>query len=132
MTAKTHRTGAILLLLATVAIWGSTFAVVKGALRDCSPLLFNQMRMILAFVALALVHAREWRRMSRTAVLAGAVAGACLAAGYELQTAGLVYTTPARSAFLTGLVVVLVPLFSVWPRLRAPGAAGPVRGPGQP
>jgi drug/metabolite transporter (DMT)-like permease len=115
----------MVLLLATVAVWGSTFPVVKGALRDCSPLLFNQMRMTLAFAALALVNAKEWRRMSRGAVLAGSVAGLFLAAGYELQTAGLVSTTPARSAFLTGLVVVLVPLLSVWPRLRAPGSAGP-------
>ncbi len=114
-----------LLLLATVAIWGSTFAVVKGALRDASPLLFNQIRMLMAFAALALLHIREWPRMTAAAVRAGAVAGVCLAAGYELQTAGLARTTPARSAFLTGLVVILVPLFSAWPRLRAPGAPPP-------
>jgi drug/metabolite transporter (DMT)-like permease len=125
MTAKRQTTAAMLLLLATVAVWGSTFAVVKGALRDCSPLLFNLLRMILAFAALGLLHAKEWRRMSRGAVKAGAVAGLVLATGYELQTQGLATTTPARSAFLTGLVVVMVPMFSVWPRLRAPGAAAP-------
>jgi drug/metabolite transporter (DMT)-like permease len=122
---KRQATTALLLLLATVAVWGSTFSVVKGALRDCSPLLFNQLRMILAFGALALINAHAWKSMTRHAVKAGAVAGLLLATGYELQTQGLATTTPARSAFLTGLVVVLVPLFSVWPRLRAPGAAGP-------
>ncbi len=122
---KRQTTAALLLLLATVMVWGSTFSVVKGALRDCSPLLFNQLRMMLAFAALALVNVRAWRGMSRHAVMAGAVAGVLLATGYELQTAGLAVTTPARSAFLTGLVVVMVPLLSVWPRLRAPGAARP-------
>ncbi|MGI4755790.1 MAG: DMT family transporter [Janthinobacterium lividum] len=116
---------AYLLLLGTVAVWGSTFVVVKGALRDCSPLLFNQMRMVLAFAALAVINARAWRRMTKSAVAAGAIAGVLLATGYELQTTGLVYTTPAHSAFLTGLVVILVPLFSVWPRLRAEGAQAP-------
>jgi len=116
---------AYLLLLGIVAIWGSTFAVVKGALRDCSPLLFNQLRMILAFAALALINLRAWRNLTRTALKAGAIAGLCLAAGYELQTAGLVTASPSHSAFLTGLVVVLVPLFSIAPRLRAPGAHPP-------
>jgi drug/metabolite transporter (DMT)-like permease len=113
------------LLLATVAVWGATFGVVKDALRDASPLLFNQLRMILAFVALALLNAREWRHMSRDAFKAGAIAGFLMAAGYELQTTGLATTTPARSAFLTGLVVVLVPLLSAIPLLRPPGGQRP-------
>ena len=114
-----------LLVLATVAVWGSTFVVVKGALRDCSPLLFNQLRMLLAFAALLLVNGGSLRRLRGRSLLGGALAGALLAAGYELQTVGLLYTTPSHSAFLTGLVVVLVPLFSVAPRLRAPGAMPP-------
>lgn len=125
MTATRQSRLAYLLLLATVAVWGSTFAVVKAALRDCSPLLFNQLRMLLAFAALALLNAREWRRMTKASLISGAIAGVLLAIGYELQTVGLVYTTPARSAFLTGLVVVLVPLFSAWPLLRAADAHPP-------
>jgi len=49
----------------------------------------------------------------------------CLAAGYQFQTIGLVRTTPSKSAFITGLVVVLVPLFSIPPALRPPGAKAP-------
>ena len=51
--------------------------------------------------------------------------GFFLAMGYQFQTAGLVKTTPSKSAFITGLVVVLVPLFSIIPRLRPPGAKSP-------
>lgn len=40
----------------------------------------------------------------------GATLGIFLFAGFALQTGGLVWTTPSRSAFLTGLSVVLVPL----------------------
>jgi drug/metabolite transporter (DMT)-like permease len=125
MTTKRQSWLAHILLLGVVAVWGSTFVVVKGALRDCSPLLFNQLRMLLAFAVLAAIHWREWRRMTASAVASGAVAGLFLGAGYELQTPGLLYTTAARSAFLTGLVVVLVPLFSIVPRLRAPGSHPP-------
>ncbi len=125
MTTKRQSWLAHILLLGVVAVWGSTFVVAKGALRDCSPLLFNQLRMVLAFTVLAVVHWREWRRMTVAAFVSGAVAGLFLGAGYELQTSGLVYTTAARSAFLTGMVVVLVPLFSVVPRLRAAGSHPP-------
>ena len=44
--------------------------------------------------------------------MSGAVVGLCLAMGYQFQTAGLRLTTPSKSAFITGLVVVLVPLLS--------------------
>lgn len=42
----------------------------------------------------------------------GATLGVFLFVGFALQTGGLLYTTPSRSAFLTGLSVVLVPLFA--------------------
>jgi drug/metabolite transporter (DMT)-like permease len=38
------------------------------------------------------------------------------------RPSGLARTTPSKSAFITGLVVVLVPLFSAIPGLRPPGA----------
>lgn len=115
------------LLLAVVAVWGSTFVLVKASLRDCTPLLFNNVRMVLAFAVLAAINHRHLRSIPRSVVAAGAVAGGFLALGYELQTAGLAHTTPAKSAFLTGLVVVIVPLLSVFPMLRpsrgrSPGA----------
>ena len=45
--------------------------------------------------------------------------------GHQFQTTGLARTTPSKSAFITGLVVVLVPLFSIVPALRPPGARPP-------
>jgi drug/metabolite transporter (DMT)-like permease len=119
------RLRAYILMTITVAIWGSTFVVVKGALADATPAAFNLIRMTLAFLLLAIAYHRSWRGIRRTQIAAGAVVGLCLAAGYQFQTIGLVRTTPSRSAFITGLVVVLVPLFSIAPALRPPGAHPP-------
>lgn len=116
---------AYLLMLFVVAVWGSTFVLVKGALADATPLAFNLVRMTLAFLVLAVVYHRYWREVSRGQLIAGAIVGFFLAGGYQFQTAGLVKTTPSKSAFITGLVVVLVPLFSAIPRLRPPGARSP-------
>jgi drug/metabolite transporter (DMT)-like permease len=114
-----------LLLLAVVFVWGATFVLIKDALADASPLLFNLLRMSLAFVALALVNHREFRRINRRAILSGLIVGLFLATGYQLQTAGLAITTPAKSALITGLVVVFVPLFTVIPALRPANAPPP-------
>ena len=112
-------------MIFTVAVWGTTFVLVKDALADATPLAFNLVRMALAFLVLAVAYRRHWREVSRGQLIAGAIVGFFLAMGYQFQTAGLVKTTPSKSAFITGLVVVLVPLFSVIPKLRPPGAKPP-------
>jgi drug/metabolite transporter (DMT)-like permease len=105
-TIKAH----ILLILVTL-VWGATFVVIKDALRDISPLLFNTVRMTLAAVTLGLIYMGPLRRMNWDAFKAGALVGTFLWLGYEFQTTGLKLTTPSKSAFLTGVSVVLVPLF---------------------
>lgn len=116
---------AYLLMLFVVAVWGSTFVLIKGALADATPAAFNLVRMTLAFLVLAAAYHRYWRGMRRWQIGAGALVGLCLAIGYQFQTIGLARTTPSKSAFITGLVVVLVPLFSAIPGLRPPGARPP-------
>jgi drug/metabolite transporter (DMT)-like permease len=112
-------------MLSVVLVWGATFVVIKDALNDISPLLFNLLRMTLATAALALVYRRHLRSLGLRAWISGAVVGACLAMGYQFQTAGLALTTPSKSAFLTGLVVVIVPLLLAIPALRARGTHRP-------
>jgi drug/metabolite transporter (DMT)-like permease len=114
-----------LLLLAVVAVWGATFVMVKDALQDASPLLFNTLRMSLAAAALFAVNYRSMRHVDRNTTLSGIFVGLFLAAGYQFQTAGLAYTTAAKSAFITGLVVVFVPILTAIPALRPASAHTP-------
>jgi drug/metabolite transporter (DMT)-like permease len=119
------RLRAYLLMVFVVAVWGSTFVLVKDALADATPAAFNLIRMTLAFVLLAVVYHRSWRGIKLRHVGAGALVGFFLAAGYQFQTTGLARTTPSKSAFLTGMVVVLVPLLCTVPALRPPGGHAP-------
>jgi drug/metabolite transporter (DMT)-like permease len=100
----------VLLVLVTF-IWGATFVVIKGALAEISPLLFNAVRMTLAAACLGGLYWRHIARAEAAVLRAGAVVGVFLWLGYEFQTSGLVSTTPSRSGFLTGVSVVMVPLF---------------------
>lgn len=113
---------AYLLMLFVVAVWGSTFVVIKGALADATPAAFNLVRMTLAFAVLGVAYHRYWREIRGWQIGAGALVGLCLAMGYQFQTTGLARTTPSKSAFITGLLVVMVPLLSIIPGLRPPGA----------
>jgi drug/metabolite transporter (DMT)-like permease len=113
------------LLLAVVFIWGATFVLVKDALQDASPLLFNLLRMALAFFALTIVNHRQLRHINRDALRSGLIVGIFLAVGYQFQTAGLARTTAAKSAFITGLVVIFVPLFTIIPALRSANTPPP-------
>jgi drug/metabolite transporter (DMT)-like permease len=116
---------AYLLMLAVVAVWGSTFVVVKAALADATPAAFNLVRMTLAFAVLSVVYRRHWRHIGRQQIVGGAIVGICLAVGYQFQTIGLARTTPSKSAFITGLLVVLVPFLSLIPGLHPRGARRP-------
>lgn len=125
MSPPSRRTLAHLLLLATVIIWGATFALVKSALADATPLLFNLMRMALATAALVAVNLRHLKSITPRQFAAGAITGVFLAAGYQFQTLGLTMTTAAKSAFLTGLVVVFVPALTLVPAFRPPRTPRP-------
>ena len=66
--------------------------------------------MSLAAVVLAAVFYRELGRLTASSLRSGLLVGIFLFIGNELQTEGLKYTTPSKSAFLTGVSVVLVPI----------------------
>jgi drug/metabolite transporter (DMT)-like permease len=98
---------AVILVVAATGVWGATFTVVKGALADTGPLTFLALRFSLAG-ALLLPQLR--RIKGSPALLWAAACGVSLFVGYTFQTSGLLTTTPARSAFITSLSAVLVPL----------------------
>lgn len=107
-----------LLLVMVTLIWGATFVVIKNALREISPLLFNAVRMSLASVCLATIYWQPLRKLDKRVLRAGIGVGIFLWIGYEFQTTGLKFTTPSKSGFLTGVSVVLVPLLlaAIWKR----------------
>jgi drug/metabolite transporter (DMT)-like permease len=99
-------------LVGVTLIWGSTFVIVRDALGGTGPLEFITLRFGIAFIALAVLFYRRVRRLSRHEVKAGLIIGVFLFLGYGFQTAGLQFTTASRAGFITGLSVLVVPLFA--------------------
>jgi drug/metabolite transporter (DMT)-like permease len=59
---------------------------------------------------MAALRVKALRTVNREELLAGVALGVFMFGGYAFQTAGLLYTTPAKYGFVTGSSVVLVPL----------------------
>ncbi len=101
-----------LALLALTLLWGTTFSLVKEALEGVSPGVLLALRFGLAAAVLGAVWAVRRDRVGPGFLRHGVLLGLAMLAGFWLQTAGLRYTTPARSGFLTGLSVLIVPFIA--------------------
>jgi drug/metabolite transporter (DMT)-like permease len=95
-------------------IWGTTFVVVKAALADVSTLLFLALRFSFASALLFVAFRPRVAASSltRRSFAGGALCGLLLFLGYAFQTAGLRITSASRSAFITGVYIILVPLLA--------------------
>ncbi|MBS2021485.1 MAG: DMT family transporter [Deltaproteobacteria bacterium] len=117
-----------LALILVMAIWGSSFSVLRFFLSGdgagaVSPLAMSGARMTISSVILLVVLlATQSGRASLRSLFGpgsfapqsllrdGLAAGALLAFGFVLQIEGLARTTASRSGFLTGLLVVFTPV----------------------
>jgi drug/metabolite transporter (DMT)-like permease len=114
----------LLVLVAVTAVWGVTFVQVKDAVALYPLFAFLAVRFAIASVALAPAGARRVHALGRGGVVAGALAGLLIGAGYALQTAGLERTSVSSTGFITGMYVVLTPLLALALfRVRVGGAA---------
>jgi drug/metabolite transporter (DMT)-like permease len=114
-----RRPGAGDLALAGAALcFGGTFIVVQEAIDEVEPIPFLTVRFAIGALVL---WAFAWRRPSTPGLWRdGGAVGVALLAGYVLQTVGLQYTDSATSAFITYLLVVLVPFLGFVAYRRRP------------
>lgn len=110
-------------LLATTAVWGSTFLVVKDAIASVPVLDFLGLRFALAFAVMLAVRPKALTALGRAGWRHGVLLGLVLGAGYVAQTFGLETASASVSGFVTGLFVVFTPLIgAVLLRQRVPPA----------
>ncbi|HAV92061.1 TPA: multidrug DMT transporter permease [candidate division WOR-3 bacterium] len=106
-----HVKADLMLLLATV-FWGMTFVTVKDAMNYSGTFSFLFMRFFLGALVVFPFAFKSFKYFNRRTLVDGTILGILVFAGFALQTAGLRETSSTRSAFITGLSVVLVPVIS--------------------
>ncbi len=123
---RQRRLRADLTLLAVAAVWGSAFVVQRLAADQVGVWLFNGARFLIAALALMPL---AWRGVLREPGIPGLgrstlpgviLVGCALIGGSAFQQAGVRYTTAGNAGFITGLYVVLIPLFEAYLWRRRP------------
>ena len=99
----------VLALLFATLVWGLTFPVLKVATASLTGIEVSALRFLIAAVCMApfalRVPAHTWRT--------GCVLGALVLITYVAQAFGLEFISSNRSAFLTSLNVLMVPLLGI-------------------
>lgn len=116
------------ILLLTAFIWGMCFVAQRSSMEHIGPFLFNGIRAVLASVILALIaggmlltkrkQANEHKMPLRNLVIAGVICGLALFCASSLQQIGLVTVSASKSAFITTLYIVLVPILGLFLKQR--------------
>jgi drug/metabolite transporter (DMT)-like permease len=104
-------------LLLVTAVWGSTFALIKGVVGRMSVPDFLAVRFTLAAVVMLVLFARPVLRMDRPQLLRALALGALYGVAQLLQTWGLSMVSPSVSGFVTGMYVVFTPVLA-WVLLK--------------
>lgn len=113
-TAATHRRPALatLALLATTAIWGSSFPLSKDLVERVPTLDLLAVRFAIAGLFMLAVAHRSVLRLPAASRNRAFALGGVYAVAQILQTAGLAHTSASVSGFVTGLYVVATPLLA--------------------
>ncbi len=100
-------------LLFVTIIWGLTFIMVKEALDDAPPFTFATLRFLLATILTLLIVKKKIFTLAKQEIWGGIVCGFFLFLGYAFQNFGLMHTTATKSAFITSIAVLIVPILLV-------------------
>ncbi len=113
---------ASILLLLTAAIWGFAFVAQQVGAQFVGAFTFNGIRFALGSISLIPLilfldkkaKDKEEKTVYENPLKSGMIAGCVLFLAATLQQVGLAYTTAGKAAFITGLYIVLVPIFGIF------------------
>ena len=99
-------------LLATTAVWGGAFLIMKDSLVRQDVYSFLASRFILAAAFMFIYKPKSLTGLDRKFVKRAVLIGLLLCSGFIFQTFGLTQTTVSNTGFITGLYLVFTPLIS--------------------
>lgn len=100
-------------LLSVTFFWGTTFILSKILLGDIPLSNYLAIRLTLAAVFISFFSVRYRSELSSALIKHGVILGVFLFFSYLFQMWGIQYTTASNAGFITGLSVILVPVFAV-------------------
>lgn len=98
-------------LVVVAAMWGISFVMMKPAIAQQPFFDFLAIRFTIAAAIMLIARPQVLKLMTGKMLVRGGILGAILGVAYIAQTIALEMTTAAITGFLTGLYVVLTPVF---------------------
>ncbi|WP_352401434.1 DMT family transporter [Synergistes jonesii] len=123
---KSRRIAALLMLSLVAFIWGTSFVAQILGMEHIGPFTFCAARYFIASIfTIAFAAFMGMRKTDvmpndtfaydwRSCLVPGVICGTVLFAGTALQQMGLLFTSAGKSAFITAMYIVIVPLFGLF------------------
>ncbi|UYP44647.1 hypothetical protein NEF87_000932 [Candidatus Lokiarchaeum ossiferum] len=108
-TSKQKRISELLLVTTTI-LWGTTFIITNTVTQVVPPMFYMGVRYLIGFLAF-LPFLAHLKRIDIKQLKIAFIASFLVWASFALQTIGIKLTTATKSAFITGLNVIMVPIF---------------------
>jgi drug/metabolite transporter (DMT)-like permease len=99
-------------LLATTAVWGGAFLVMKDSLERQDVYSFLATRFTLAALVMFSFRPKSLSGLNKVFVKRAVFTGVLTSSGFIFQTFGLTQTTVSNTGFITGLYLVFTPLIA--------------------
>jgi len=116
--SSTKRLIAIILLVLTTILWGSSFILTKYITEDVPIFFFLGLRFLIALFGF-IPFFPHLKNINKKIILMGFITGMLYFFGIAFQTFGLQTTTAGKAGFITGLSTVIVP-FITWFGFKKP------------
>lgn len=100
-----------LLLLITAILWGSTFIITNTLTQIIPPMFYMGIRYLIAFIGF-LPFISRLKNFSKKEIKITLIASLLVWISFATQTFGIQLTTATKSGFITGLNVIMVPIFA--------------------
>jgi len=95
-------------------IWGLGFSITQIAVESgFRPFTILSGRFLIGSLILMAIFRSRIKNINSQTLLWGAITGAILFASFSFQTFGILYTTPAKNAMITQMMVIMIP-FVLW------------------
>ena len=90
--------------------WGISYLLTQNTIENIEVFNFLAVRFSIGFFVSSLIFYKKIIKLDWKMIKYGVIVGSTLFLGFAAQTIGLLYTTTSKSAFITGVAVVLVPV----------------------
>ena len=116
---KTNTVKSDILMLVASAIWGFAFVAQRIGMDYVGPFIYNGIRFALGSLILlpyVLIKRKNLsgKRPVKSYLPGCIITGVVVFCGATLQQIGIIYTSAGKAGFITGLYVILVPIFGIF------------------